>query len=280
VPRTTRLLAGALLAAAAAAAPRPAAAAVEHPLAAPVRAILLEDDAGLRKVYDGIRKGLELAQLPRVQLETLADTPEAFAEYAKQVAAAPPPLLFLVGRRAAARANEAGIGGPRVFVDTALALKDGEIPAAVEVKAPAAVVRGLTPVSRWSEILSVFPSKVAAGDVRLDLSGPGAQDAAFRASGITWTPNRGVSVGVVFSDDLGRWGKGAAVLLLPDHRLVGRTAAEAGRRLLVEKPAEVLRMSVGATEIRVDLDAAKAAGLDVPLPFAATADVLRGERAR
>ena len=117
----------------------------DGPLSAPIRAILLDDDAGLRKVYDGVRKGLEHAQLPRVALEEVADDAEAFRAFAARVAEKPPPLLFVLGRRAAERANQARVGGRRVFVDTAIADAKHEVPDAPTPEGPAAVVRGAGP---------------------------------------------------------------------------------------------------------------------------------------
>jgi hypothetical protein len=80
----------------------------------------------------------------------------------------------------------------------------------------------------------------------------------------------------LLSDDRGRFGKGAAVVVVPDGALLGRVAADAARRLRAgEGAVEALRLTVRRTEVWVDLEAADAEGLKPPLPFLATADRLR-----
>ena len=84
---------------------------------------------------------------------------------------------------------------------------------------------------------------------------------------------------LLISDDVGHWRRGVPVLIVPDFDLLGRIAADAGRELLeTPDPVRVLRRRVAVPELRVDLDAARALGLELPVPFIAGADVLRGPR--
>jgi hypothetical protein len=80
----------------------------------------------------------------------------------------------------------------------------------------------------------------------------------------------------LLSAERARFRAGAAVVLVPDHALLGRVAADAGRRLLAgEGATEPLRLAVRTTRRWVDLEAADAEGLRPPLTFLAGADLLR-----
>ena len=84
---------------------------------------------------------------------------------------------------------------------------------------------------------------------------------------------------LLISDDVGHWRRGVPILVVPDYELLGRIAADAGRVLLEEpEPPRVVRRRVSVPQVRVDLYAARALGLDLPVPFLAGADVLRGPR--
>lgn len=113
--RSTRLALAALLTIGARSAP-----AVAEPERPTCRhwAVLLPEDAGQHRVYDGIRKGLELAQLERVCLKDVPDDEASFGALVAwhQTLAAPAPLVFAIGRRAGARLVAAGYGGPGVLV--------------------------------------------------------------------------------------------------------------------------------------------------------------------
>jgi hypothetical protein len=277
---SVRRLAPLLLLVAALGAPR-ARAGDDDPFASPIRAVMLDGDAGLLRIYDGVRKGLEQAALPRVGLDRVADSADAFRAYAKHVEETKPPLLFLIGRRAVDRAIEADVGGPRVFVDTALVAGEKTFPGAPSPKGPCAVVRGLVSAHRWAEVVrAMYPGRTTY-PVRLPFSDAAAVDATVQATGLALAPDV-VSTRpgpLLLSDDLARWGRGAAVVLTVDHHLLGRVAAEAGRRLVAGEQG-VLLSSVGATELRIDLDAADAAGLHLPLPFVAAADLVRAKPRR
>ncbi|MFV1959711.1 MAG: hypothetical protein ACC662_09910, partial [Planctomycetota bacterium] len=79
----------------------------------------------------------------------------------------------------------------------------------------------------------------------------------------------------LLSDDRAHWRHGAAVLVLPDDALLGRVAAEAGRELLAAAQPLLLARDVGVAEVYLDLEAARAEGLEAPLRFLAGADHLR-----
>ena len=84
---------------------------------------------------------------------------------------------------------------------------------------------------------------------------------------------------LLISDDVGHWRRGVPVLVVPDFGLLGRIAADAGRELLeTPDPPRVLRKRVSVSKLQVDLNAARALGLEFPVPFLAGADVLRGPR--
>src|SRR5262245_57106516 len=88
-------------------------------------AVLLPEDAGQHRIYDGIRKGLELAQLERVCLKEVEDTETSFKEFVAWHATLPKPepLVFAIGRRAGARLVAAGYAGPGVLISTEVTVK-------------------------------------------------------------------------------------------------------------------------------------------------------------
>jgi hypothetical protein len=281
-------------------------------------AFLLEEDAGLLAAYDGFRRGLEDAHLPRVCRRRVdPDTPESWARVAKEVSASPPPFVVAFGRRAIARAAAApflrapGLRIPLVAVDVAWVVRGAAMPSAPDVPVPAAIVRAEAPVERWTHVLSrLLPGRPSLGvrlawkdespeaarlrraaadaaglDLRLARDGIAGADAV-----LDWSPDVGEkpeafddvlrearSLRVpLLSSDRGRFGRGAAVVLAPDHALLGRVAADAARRLRDGEGADApLRLAVRATEVSVDLEAADAEGLAPPLSFLATADRLR-----
>ncbi len=274
------------------------------PFECPARALVAEDDAGLLRVYDGIRKGLEQAHLPRVCREDLDGTGEVLDRLEKE----PPVLLFVIGRVAAQRLGKRLTAVPRVYVDTAWDVNGEEFPPAPEPVAPAAVVRSVLKPVHVAEILRELTGGRPAGRLSWEASTPAletlAEDVALAAG---FRPATGEEPGVLLhlrfgmgetpaplsglleraraerrlllSDDVGHWRRGVPVLLLPDHRLLGRIAADAGRRLLAAPdPPRVILERVAVSELRVDLNAARDLGLDLPVPFLAGADVLRGPR--
>jgi len=83
-------------------------------------AVLLPEDAGQHRIYDGIRKGLEVAQLERLCLKDLADEEAAFRGFVEEHRGlpAPAPLVFAIGRRAGDRLLAAAFEGPGVYVSS------------------------------------------------------------------------------------------------------------------------------------------------------------------
>jgi hypothetical protein len=283
-------------------APAPGARGEEEPFQCPLKALIAEEDAGLLRVYDGIRRGLEQAHLPRVCLERRPE--ELGDQVLERVAAEAPPLLFVLGPEArrwldAARAGPAGQAlarVPRVYVDVAWLAGGEVVPAAPALEPPAALVRGVVSAARVREILA-------------EGFGTAGADLAVRETWIASDASRavvpwlGVSLGAtedaravldlrlgprdperearlaaglpIVSDDIALWRRGAALLVLPDHQLLGRVAADVARRVL-EAPAESgVSRDVHGIEVRADLGAAAAAGLVLPLSFLAAVDVLR-----
>lgn len=296
---------------------RPSVAEPEGSMACAVPAFLVEDDPSLVSAYDGLRRGLEDAHLPRVCLRRVeSDDDAGWAKVLAQVASERPAFVVAIGRRSVARVASSSLPGPTgripcVYVDAATAIGGRAIPVLAEPPPPAAVVRaepafegfgrvlrGLLPgrpqptvVLRWTaetpEAAAWRRAAATAAGVDLRLSGEGAAGVdAF----LDWTPGVGESV-LPFEDvlrearalripllsaDRNRFGRGAAVVYVPDFALLGRVAADACRRVLAGEGADrPLRIAVVATETRVDLEAADAEGLVPPLPFLASADRLR-----
>jgi hypothetical protein len=80
------------------------------------------------------------------------------------------------------------------------------------------------------------------------------------------------------TDDRARFGQGAAVVLLGRHHLGGKAAAECGRRLRAQPDVKIPPYGLPGLEFWVDLAAADAQGLELPLPFLARADRLKRGR--
>jgi hypothetical protein len=104
-------------------------------------AVLLPEDAGQHRTYDGIRKGLEVAQLERLCLKDLADDEAAFRAFVAEHRAlpAPTPLVFAVGRRAGDRLLAAGFEGPGVQISIGVTVAG--VPLAPDPALPAGVWR-------------------------------------------------------------------------------------------------------------------------------------------
>lgn len=278
----------------------------EDPLATPIRALIAGSDPALDRIYRGISKGLEQASLPRIRTEDLSTDAEAML---KRLEAEPPPLLFVVGRLAAQRLGTRLGTVPRVFVDTAWIVNGEPQPAHPLPSPPAAVVRHVTNAARVAEVLRAAWSERPRGVLSWPAEGPVLSplaDALALAAGFDRVPSpEGAQIRLhlrlgagevpptlpslraemaadhlpLLSDDIAHWRRGAAILLLPDHRLLGRVAANEGRRLLGGgSGAEVRRRLVSAPLVHVDLGAAEASGLALPVPFLAGVDDLRDRR--
>ncbi len=275
----------------------------QHPFESPIRVLRAEDDEGLRRIWLGISKGLEQASLDRAGLDELGEDSEAFLEV---LAAKMPPLVFILGPRAATLVGDRLDHVPRVYVDTAWIVNGEALPPAPIPTAPAAVVRGVFYPSRISKILRELFGERPRGRLSWR-AGTEAQreqaDALALAAGFEHRPSGEVDVLLhlrlrmgesyvpfetlralateaktpLLTDDVDHWGRGAALFVLPDHDLLGRAAADVGRRLLRE-PGEkprVHQVELHVDEVRVDLRAAQDQGLVLPVPFLAGADRLR-----
>jgi hypothetical protein len=278
------------------------------PPACVVPAFVPDDDAGLWTTYDGVRRGLEEASLPRVcrhPVPATADDLEAALAPAREAGT---PLAFAVGREAIGRVAEAiralppGRRPPCVYVDTALVSGSAAFPGDPDVPLPAAVVRAEVPLRRWRALVEALLPGKDGGPPRLFLppAAPGGPEAdpvpLARALGVDLVASAGAAQAVldwdllarrpspadasarpVLSSDRGRFGTGACALVVPDHLRLGRVAADAGRRLLAgtEGRSAALRVGVPTSEVWIDLDACDRAGFSPPLPFLAGADRLR-----
>jgi hypothetical protein len=309
----TILLAAALLGA------RSAAAGEEEGIGCHNFGVLFAEDAGQMRIYDGVRKGLELAQLRRVCLEDVKEDDASFAAFGRKIeataaaapAGAPPPLVFLIGPRAVSRGLAARLPAPTVCVDVGWTAARAPLVPLATPSAPGAVVRADLGGERLGQVLrellgkerprvrvawATVPDAAAKGLAALaeaagfDAS-PGAEEAWLHVHAglgealepfpdlVKRARERHVPI---LSDDPARFGQGATVVLVPDFELVGRVAADAGRRLLAAGPVSVLPATrVATVEVWVDLDAADAQGVSIPLPFLASVDRLkRSARAR
>ncbi len=84
----------------------------------------------------------------------------------------------------------------------------------------------------------------------------------------------------LYTDDRGRFGEGAAVVLLPDHDIIGRVAADLARRLAAGEPNTPTRRNVLGVGVRtwIDLAACDGQGLRIPWTLLASSDRLRKGR--
>ncbi|MGE0190791.1 MAG: hypothetical protein AB7T63_02010 [Planctomycetota bacterium] len=80
------------------------------------------------------------------------------------------------------------------------------------------------------------------------------------------------------SDDRGRFGDGAALVLVPDHDLIGRVTADVARRLALAEEDAPRERAVSAMRTWIDLEACDRQGLDVPWGLLASTDRLRRGR--
>jgi hypothetical protein len=274
-------------------------------VACPIRAILLQEDELLQRTfYKGILRGLEQANLPRVCLEDPRGEEDTEATLAR-LEENPPPLLFILGHPTAERIGKRFEAVPRVYVDTAWSVNGAPVPPDPEPEGPATVVRAVLSAVHMASVLRDLGFQRPAAELSWPLEGEKLREAAgllasaagFRlveegespevlldmrlhlgehpAPLATLVERAETAKIPLISDDLADWGRGAAVVVLPDADLLGRVAAEQGRRLLLDRDRRLPRRIVGAYEIRVDLGAAEREGLEPPLGFLARADRLR-----
>lgn len=283
----------------------------EDPFATPFRALVHADDVGLDRIYESIRKGLEFADLPKVGPDEMAGDPEAALT---RLEGAKPDLLFVVGARAAAELGERLVDVPRVYVYTAWNVNGEEFPPRVLPRPPARVVVRVTFAVAISDVIKALWPKRPHGILSWtpkDDAQRGHADALALAAGFDRVERDEdadlllhVRLGVgeepapiddlvarakahqipLISDDPAHWRGKASILVIPNYKLLGRIAAEAGRQLYREEesleadaPRRAVHQEAGLTEVWVDLDAAREQGLlDLSVPWLAGVDRLRG----
>jgi len=180
-----------------------------------------DDDEGLRLAYDGLRRGLEEANLQRVCLRRPAtDDAAGWERLAREISAEKPPFVVALGRRVSARVATLPLTGPDgripcVYVDVASGVGGRAMPLLPAYPAPAAVVRSEVAVESWGALLKALlpgrpqltvllpwtsESKEAAAlrreagrgggfDARLLSDGPATPDAI-----LAWSPSVGETV--------------------------------------------------------------------------------------
>jgi hypothetical protein len=118
-----------------------------------------DEDETLRVAYDGLRLGLEEANLPRICLrQPSAPTPEGFAASVKEVVASAPPFVAALGPQVGARLAAAPMEGPSgrlpaVYVDVAWTVAGRTVPSPPSPPVPCAVVRAEVSAEAWGEVL-------------------------------------------------------------------------------------------------------------------------------
>ncbi|MDJ0520957.1 MAG: hypothetical protein QNJ90_02665 [Planctomycetota bacterium] len=275
------------------------------------------DDTGVLALYDGLRKGLELAQLPRVCQAEL-DPRTGIAGFLEQLAAEASLLLtegrpigpvFAVGDVSAEALVAAGTRLPRVFAVERytsarkplrpLPADEGAavVYADLSVEAVGALLRRLTGTSRpavaWAWDAKVFPPSAHEPVMAFGQAAKVLLKGAEKKAGVQALLHLRLGVGErllpfdeavrlarelgvpLISDDRGRFGQGAVVTLVARHRLVGRLAADAARRLRAEPGKVPAPRAVPGVEVWIDLKSADAQGVAVPLPLLAGADRLK-----
>ncbi len=273
-------------------------------------AVLERDDARLLHVYDHIRKGLELAKLPRVCRETIEDTPagfEAFGRKLRAQARAPTvrmprgPLAFALGDRACERMRKIAPSVPRVFVTSRYTVDGEPLDPLPKVDGLHAIVYAELRAERLGEILRRMLA-TETPHVRLATEDEtGRFDAFAEAGGFAWaTHDEDAQPGAVLHlrlasdakllsfreafelarrkkvplvcDDPLQFRKGRAVVVLAGHHgIVGRTASELARRLDRDRSKSLPARPVKSVRVFVDLNAAERQGLQLPMPFLASA---------
>lgn len=282
-------------------------------------AVRFGTDARLLTIYDGLRRGLEKAHLPRVCMAPVKDDDADVAAFERRLVSraetlakegSQAPVAFAFGDRASEHLVRRATSVPRVFVVTRYSLRGRPLAPLPEPEGPSAVVYAETRLERVADVLAqmletetprvalAWKDVTDAMTVRLDeiteatgivfttLEAGDAEAVLHLRLGIgeellplrdTIKAARTLGVAVV-SDDPARFRLGIVPVVLTTHpELVGRYAAEAAR-LLVRHPDETLSpRSVVVTRVLVDLKAADATNLSLPLGFLASAfELTRG----
>ncbi len=257
-----------------------------------LQALVDPDDAGLLVAYDGLRKGLEIARLPRVCRHDPAPETDGIVGFLERRAMAVAPLrengqridpFFVFGDESCTAVQKAGTSLPCVMAVTRYTAKRKPL-----VPLPRAsngtVVYADVPVEQVAPVL-----REALGGLRPHLLLPHAQT-VFDALGVIRAATdpmgdlseqlrqaRALKMPVV-SDDRAHFGLGPVIVIVPRHDLLGKAAADEGRKLRAGMKPRAEPRVIPGFEIWVDLAAADAIGLELPLSFLARADRLRRPR--
>lgn len=320
-----------------------------------LQALLDPDDAGLLVAYDGLRKGLEIARLPRVCRHDPAPDTGGVAGFLERRAMAAAPLrengkriepFFAIGDASCAAVQKAGTRLPCVMAVTRYTVKRRPLvrmPSAehgtvvyadVSVERILAVLRGMWghgadyDRGRSPDVLNdVFagPPNYPGHEFALSPEDPAvrasieavlgkpiasaaraAAKTAFHKMGRESLPRVGVhqhpllflrfdaqaSSGAfaaavkrsrdlrrpLISDNRAHFGLGAVVVIVPRHDLLGKAAADEGRKLRAGGTPRKEPRAVPGFEVWVDLAAADAIGFELPLAFLARADRIKRAR--
>ena len=242
-----------------------------------LQALLDRDDAGLLVAYDGLRKGLEIARLPRVCRHDPAPETGGIVGFLERRAMTVAPLrenggridpFFAIGDASCAAVQKAGTNLPCVLAVTRYTAKREPL-----VPLPRAVNGTVVYTDVALEQVDAVVASMPAGPAPLmllhrDPTGPAPSfEEALKRARKEKRP--------LVSDNRAHFGLGAVVVLVARHDLLGKAAADEGRRLRHgEQPRKEPR-AVPGFEIWVDLAAADAIGLELSLSFLARADRLR-----
>lgn len=299
-----------------------------------LQALVDPDDAGLLVAYDGLRKGLEIARLPRVCRHDPAPETDGIVGFLERRAMAVAPLrengqridpFFVFGDESCTAVQKAGTNLPCVMAVTRYTAKrqplvplprprNGtlvysdvpieqigtlvrdmfggldsdfgprfigvarELGAGERKRIEEAVGWKLAPPSEWGyEPTGAEPNGKLFVLMRTLLYASlfGAQPSvnfedALRFSRAHKRP--------LISDNRAHFGLGAVVVIVPRHDLLGKAAADEGRKLRAGMKPRAEPRVIPGFEIWVDLAAADAIGLELPLSFLARADKLRRPR--
>ncbi|MDF1700434.1 MAG: hypothetical protein P1V36_04675 [Planctomycetota bacterium] len=251
-----------------------------------LHALVDADDAGLLAAYDGLRKGLELGHLPRVCRHDPDPTTGGIAGFLERQAMAAAPRreggkpidpIFVIGDAACAAVQAVGTRLPTVMAVTRYTAKRKPL-VPLPQAATGAVVYCDIAMEQVEALLDRMHGRLpsmrstsmplAVRWLRRDPANPPDDFATALAR------SRKEKLPLV-SDNRAHFGLGAVVVIVPRHDLLGKAAADEGRKLRTEPDAKPTTRAVPGFEVWVDLAAADAIGFELPLAFLARADKLK-----
>lgn len=260
-----------------------------------LHALVDPDDAGLRATYDGLRKGLEIARLPRVCRHDPDPERGGIAGFLERRAMAAAPRreagkrvdpIFAIGDASSAAVAAATTTYPSVMAVVRYTLDRKPI-VALPVNRAGAVVYADLPVERIVALLRTALARPQAVLLLRQAETIGRIWDPIHAG--SWTPGEGLQEQLrqaratkvpVISDNRAHFGLGAMIVIVPRHDLLGKAAADEGRKLRADPKYVPTTRVVPGFEVWVDLAAADAIDYELPLSFLARADRLRKGRPR